>query len=310
MLIKELRVPLLAMVIATSAAACSPAPQNPEGDKTTVYNCGSQAVTAEFAQQQLILTIEGQQLTFTSEPSASGVRYFNPDHNAQFWTKGSEGQLVIDDSVYPLCIEADTLPLQLSARGNEPFWLLQRKGEMASLRRPSGDRDFTNVHIQYNSADANWTLRLNDDSQLTITKQVCTDTMTGMPYPYSAQLQHNDSQLTGCAGEPRQLLAGATWRLHGTKLTEAPTIRFMNDGRVNGFAGCNRFFGNYQLTGEGLQLGRMAATKMMCGGTEMAVEDALLENLANVHSFAIEQGGLLLNHSTGTLAFVKTASPN
>ena len=310
MLMSELRVPLLAMVMAAGATACSPASQDTNGVKTTVYNCGSLPVTAEFAQKQLTLTIEEQQLTFTSEPSASGVRYFNPDHNAQFWTKGSEGQLVIDDNVYPLCTEAGTLPLQLSARGNEPFWLLQRKDSNASLRRPSGDRDFTQVQVEYNPAEANWTLQLNADSQLIITEQVCTDTMSGMPYPYTAQLQHDGSQVSGCAGEPRQLLAGATWHLHGTALTEAPTIRFMNDGRVSGFAGCNRFFGNYQLTGESLQLGRMAATKMMCGAAEMAVEDELLENLANVHGFAIEQGGLLLRHSAGTLAFVKATPPS
>ncbi|WP_417664310.1 META domain-containing protein [Pseudidiomarina donghaiensis] len=288
-----------AVVISTLVAACSPSDQN----KTVLYNCGVQPITAEFTAKRLTLIINNETLLFSSEPTASGARYFNPDHNAQFWTKGNEGQLVIDDNVYPLCIAAGSLPQQFSARGNEPFWLLQRKGPNASLRRPAGDRDFTQVNVTDTVEDNRWQVQLDNDSVLALEQKVCVDSMSGMPYPYVAKLTHNQQELTGCAGEPRQLLAGATWQLQGSNLSKAPTLTFMNDGKVHGFAGCNQFFGAYRLTGEGLAFERMAATKMMCSPAEMAIEDTYLQQLSQVRSFGVETNQLILQGANKQLVF-------
>jgi heat shock protein HslJ/membrane-bound inhibitor of C-type lysozyme len=298
----SLRLLIGALVISTTVVACSPIDQN----KTVLYNCGVQPITAEFTAKQLTLIVNNEKLMFSAEPTASGARYFNPDHNAQFWIKGNEGQLVIDDNVYPLCITAGSLPQQFSARGNEPFWLLQRKGQSASLRRPSGDRDFTQVDVTEDAEDNRWQVKLDNDSALTLEQKVCVDTMSGMPYPYAATLTHDNQQLMGCAGEPRQLLAGAMWQLQGSevaKAAKAPTLTLMNDGKVHGFAGCNQFFGYYRLTGEGLAFERMAATKMMCSPAEMAIEDTYLQQLAQVRRFSIESNQLILHGAKSRLVF-------
>ena len=293
------RLLMISLIAGTTLVACSPAAE----DKIIVYHCGTQPITADFSTKQLTLLVNDQQLTFVSEPAASGTRYFNADNNAQFWTKGDEGQLIIDNDIFPLCIKQGALPQQLSARGNEPFWLLHRKGQNASLRRPSGDLDFTQVSVSSNAEAGQWEVKLDRNSTLTLEDKPCIDSMSGMPYPYAATLVHNNSELSGCAGEPRQLLAGGTWKLSNTGLTQAPTITFMNDGKVRGYAGCNRFFGGYRLTGEGLSLERMAATKMMCGAAEMTVEDTYLEQLATVNRFSIENNQLILHHDGGQLVF-------
>lgn len=295
----SLRLLIGALVVSSSVAACSQNDQN----KTVLYNCGVQPITADFNAKQLTLTVNNEMLMFSAEPTASGARYFNPDHNAQFWTKGNEGQLVIDDNVYPLCITAGSLPQQFSARGNEPFWLLQRKGPNASLRRPSGDRDFTQVDVTKGAKDNLWQVKLDNNSALMLEQKVCVDTMSGMPYPYTATLTHDSQQLIGCAGEPRQLLSGATWQLQGSKAAKAPTLTLMNDGKVHGFAGCNRFFGYYRLTGEGLAFERMAATKMMCSPAEMTIEDSYLQQLAQVRRFSVEANQLILHGTKSRLVF-------
>lgn len=294
------RIGLISVVVAAVIGlnACSPA----QNQQPVVYQCGAQEVRADFAGKQLTLRINDEQYTFMVEPTPNGQRFYNPDHNAQFWTQNNEAQLVIGEQVFPLCLQDETLPQQLSARGNEPFWLLQRKGAQAALRRPTGDRDFTEVTTSFSESTQLWTVQLDENSALTVQAETCVDSMSGMPYPYHASLTHDGKQLDGCAGEPRQLIAGVTWQLQEIS-TQQPTITFMNDGKVTGFAGCNRFFGHYQLTGEGLRLGRMAATKMMCSAPEMAVEDAYLQQLTQVSRFTIENGQLVLHYDGGQLIF-------
>jgi copper homeostasis protein (lipoprotein) len=44
----------------------------------------------------------------------------------------------------------------------------------------------------------------------------------------------------------------------------APTLRFMTDGKVAGYDGCNRLVGRYTQDGEQLAFGTLAATRMAC----------------------------------------------
>lgn len=43
-----------------------------------------------------------------------------------------------------------------------------------------------------------------------------------------------------------------------------PHMIFRDDGRVNGFSGCNRFVGEYTVTGANLLFDSMASTRMAC----------------------------------------------
>jgi heat shock protein HslJ len=75
---------------------------------------------------------------------------------------------------------------------------------------------------------------------------------------------------------------------------ERVTLRFdLEDSRVSGFGGCNRYTGPYTMTGEKLEFGPIAATKMFCEqGIE--VEDKYLPALGSVQSWELAGAELVL----------------
>ena len=80
----------------------------------------------------------------------------------------------------------------------------------------------------------------------------------------------------------------------------SPTIGFEADGKINGNASCNRFFGGYTLTGEGLTAGDLGASMMMCEQTLMDQEMKVLEILKGLAGFGIgEDGKLILRTNDG-----------
>jgi heat shock protein HslJ len=150
---------------------------------------------------------------------------------------------------------------------------------------------------------------------LNIADKVCTDTMSGMPFPKTVAVELGADTYAGCGGEPESLLRG-TWKitaidgaapLPGTE----PSISFDEDGKVGGAASCNRFFGSYTLTGEGLSLGQMGASMMMCDEPVMVQERAVLEILEATTGFAVaDDGALTLNGSDGrTISASRTDDP-
>jgi putative lipoprotein len=71
-------------------------------------------------------------------------------------------------------------------------------------------------------------------------------------------------------------------RSHG-----APTITFVSkELRAQGFAGCNRFSGGYQLDGSQLRIGPLATTRMAC--PDGSAETALLKALQETASWKID----------------------
>ena len=75
--------------------------------------------------------------------------------------------------------------------------------------------------------------------------------------------------------------------------------------KVNGFAGCNRFFGGYELNQSMLKFGNMGSTKMFCED-KSALEDKYFRALGEVQSFKSESDKLfLLAGSTVILEFKK-----
>ena|SRR5688572_25681637 len=63
--------------------------------------------------------------------------------------------------------------------------------------------------------------------------------------------------------------------------------------KISGFAGCNRFFGSYQLGESNLQFSGLGSTKMYCQD-KSATEDKYLKALNEVQSFKIEGDKLVL----------------
>ncbi|MFC4259785.1 META domain-containing protein [Marinobacter lacisalsi] len=72
---------------------------------------------------------------------------------------------------------------------------------------------------------------------------------------------------------PTAPLTNTYWKLMSLKGTEVdvprgaqgePHMIFRDDGKVNGFSGCNRFVGEYTVRGANLLFDSMASTKMAC----------------------------------------------
>lgn len=68
-----------------------------------------------------------------------------------------------------------------------------------------------------------------------------------------------------------------------------------NTGSVAGSNGCNRFFGSYEVSGEGeLEFSPFAQTLIGCQGLANTLENLFNTNIANVDSFDLEGGDLRL----------------
>lgn len=87
-------------------------------------------------------------------------------------------------------------------------------------------------------------------------------------------------------------LAGKTFVLAGAEGENAPTISFGEDGKISGFAGCNRLLGSAAVDGKKVDFSQLGLTRMMCSPDEMKIEEAFTGSLARA-GFATEDDGVL-----------------
>ena len=81
---------------------------------------------------------------------------------------------------------------------------------------------------------------------------------------------------------------------------ETPFLGFdVNEGQLYGNAGCNSLMANFDLskTSGELTFDAIGSTKRMCA--DMATEDAILQALGEVRSFALDGENLKLNNADG-----------
>lgn len=194
----------------------------------------------------------------------------------------------------------DAKALSVTARGNEPFWTV-KLGDGRMVFTPM---DGAAVDVALPAAEAvegDGARYAAADLTVTLTPMLCRDSMAGMPHPLTATVETGGKSLQGCAGAPVDLLAGGEWVV--TKIGDAAvaepvkvTIAFdAAKGGVAGSAGCNRYFGSFTLTGEGLSFGPgMGSTMMACEDNAMAAERAFLSAMTTVDRFDIDADGALL----------------
>jgi len=100
-------------------------------------------------------------------------------------------------------------------------------------------------------------------------------------------------ELTSSAWRPQRL---GEMRLDDT--TEM-YVQFEADGQVSGNAGCNRFFGSYELLDEKLAIGPLGATRMACPEPAMSFEITLLELLQSSTTAVTANERLALRNNQG-----------
>ena len=74
------------------------------------------------------------------------------------------------------------------------------------------------------------------------------------------------------------------------------------ENQVRGFAGCNNFFGSYELDGSSLTFGPIGATRMACPDLETGLETSVFEALGNTRKWKKADGALLLLNGDAVLA--------
>jgi heat shock protein HslJ/membrane-bound inhibitor of C-type lysozyme len=259
-----------------------------------VYHCGAYTIeVTPLADNRLQLTAGDELYQLEPVRSGSGSAFSTGEDDERvttFWSHGDTAMLELNSQSMPMCARPGAIIEPFTARGNEPFWHLQVDEGKARLRRPGKNDVELAVEVSRNEARS---LVKASEEQLVaeITDSVCTDSMSGMPYPKTVRMTYEDAEYEGCGGVPERLLQGVTWQiqsLNDERVTEQDlTLYFSADGSISGGSGCNRFFGRYEMTGEGISMTRLGSTKRACPDEQMALESNYLDLLTSARRFRI-----------------------
>lgn len=84
---------------------------------------------------------------------------------------------------------------------------------------------------------------------------------------------------------------------------QRPSVKFdAVKKQATGYAGCNNFFGGYELDGSSLKFGPVGATRMFCPDLQMSLETEVFKALDRTRAWKITDGELLLLDDSGILA--------
>ncbi len=315
------------LVIVPLASCASPsgdelAPPLASGPATR-YDCDGLPVAARYGPAFVNLEIGGRTESLPKVAAASGAKYESGIDASYrlFWTKGDTARVALGDDRWLACTEVPDTPTveSFEAQGNEPPWTLamldgsvvlergyEGEGTIATLRESVEGDDGSVRH----AADAGGRELIVD-----VVPGPCTDDMSGMTYPATVTVELDGEMSRGCGGEPASLPVGGEWTVERigdvAVLADAPaTIVFTDEGRAAGSTGCNRWSGEWTLTGESLTLGRIASTRRACRGPVGEQEVRLLRALEAVRGFKVEQGGaLVLTGPRGDELVARRAEP-
>ena len=85
------------------------------------------------------------------------------------------------------------------------------------------------------------------------------------------------------------------------------TLQFSDSSRVNGFSGCNRYFGSSSKSNGNLSFGSLGSTKKLCRNSQSnQVESAYLNGLRQVRSYRLNGNQLILQGHSTNLVFSKS----
>jgi heat shock protein HslJ len=254
-------------------------------------------------------------------PAASGMLFRALGQETTFFHgKGKEALVEIEGRRLPTCRQAEPPALPFRARGQEPGWNVALADGVAELVLDYGEQRVSLPLFATSSEGRVTRFRAADGTHrmaMDVARRQCNDSMSGMPFPYVVALEFDDRVLTGCGGEPVDLLRGHEWvveDLDGGGIIDSSRISIEFDaesGRVHGLASCNRYSAGYALGGEGLSFSGATATRRACAPALMHQEQKFFQILAGTYRFDIDAtGALLLSGSAGSMkAYATTPAP-
>ena len=215
----------LAAVALASTGCAAPAPDEPASQQSSLvrvsYACeNGPPLTVIFDNNARTATIEGvPPIVLPQAPSGSGFIYETPRHRLQ--GKGDELLYTVGRAAPQKCraggspetsewasIDAHYAKLRAQgvdwiAVGQEPGWIAEVKdGEQISVTADYGERkaivpapaaNAPGAPVEYHSVTE------AHDVRLTITREACSDSMSGRPYPARAVLILDGKRYEGCA---------------------------------------------------------------------------------------------------------------
>jgi len=115
-------------------------------------------------------------------------------------------------------------------------------------------------------------------------------------------------------------LTGTTWYLNsiidatGTIWTPGPmfplSLQLADDGKLNGNAGCNNYFGSYTLSGNTISIGTLGTTAMFCGEQGvMDLETTYLGVLPLMNLYTVSGNELTLSDGSGKITMIYDTIP-
>ena len=115
------------------------------------------------------------------------------------------------------------------------------------------------------------------------------------------------SLLAACGGDRQSAdpLAGTSWRLlfyrKSTVLEGTETTIHFENGEISGSAGCNSYFGMYQINGQNITTSQIGATEMYCDEPAGLWEQEVffLETLGDAQRYELSEGRLMIFRSDG-----------
>lgn len=269
-----------------------------------VFQCGDRQAAVEHLDGQPRLRVGEAVFQMRAVSGTSGVGYIAVDDDStRFWDSGEKAVLVLQGKTYPECVAVPPPPFR--ATGNEPSWRLDIGNETLTLKTQADGLRITAPAPKPDHEEGLVRYRVDNGGQgltVTVKERLCVDSMTGMPHPSQVSIELDGEQLSGCGGDPADLLKGGEWVVE-TIAGKPPVVgsqvslSFADEGRVSGAASCNRFMGGYTLSGEGLSLSEMGTTMMACDDAVMAQEHRFLTLLPKVSRFTIGEDGALTLHT-------------
>lgn len=179
---------------------------------TFYYQCdnGEALVASRKQSGELWLFLPEKPAILTNTPSASGVKYSNPQ-NILVWQKGDQALISTEHKNYGQCRNnkatakwhhAKLNGANFRSLGNEPSWeLVISKSQGITLATNLGTQ-FTQfdyvVPTKTNNQQIYQTGNQQTHSKITVTEQTCYDSMSAEQFTHRVKIEFDQRTLTGC----------------------------------------------------------------------------------------------------------------
>jgi len=121
-----------------------------------------------------------------------------------------------------------------------------------------------------------------------------------------------DSEQLGADGSQEAVtLVSGRWQDAAVSAADGQQtfVQFQTDGRIIGYAGCNRFFGSYIATDTTLEVGPLGATRMACEPDVMKREMAFLGIIESATEYTLSDHSMSLSNPQGDKKKLEFAPP-